>query len=68
VVEHPTHNLKIQGLNPAAGFGRDKKKRKIAMPSSTVVAHLTHNPKFQGLNPATGMVGEKIKKYSVVSQ
>ncbi len=61
VVEHPTLNLKIHGLNPGAGFGRDKKKRKIAMPSSTVVAHPTHNPKFQGMNPATGTEREKNK-------
>ncbi len=64
VVEHLTPDPKIQSLSSATGFGRDKKKRKIAMPSSTVVEHPTPNPKFQGMNPATGT--EREKKYSAV--
>jgi hypothetical protein len=39
VVQHSTHNPKIEGLTTAYG---------------TVVEHLTHIPKVQGLNLETG--------------
>ncbi len=48
MVEHSTHDLQVDGSNPAAGTSS----------GSTVAGHLTHDPEIKGLStPAPAATG-----------
>jgi hypothetical protein len=67
VVEHLTHNPKVNGSNPSTGTGKQKKAKNVIElkwlgPISTMVKYLTHNPKSNGSKPTTGTRREKLPR------
>jgi hypothetical protein len=58
VVEHLTHNPKIDGSNPTTGTRRENMVSKSR--NYKVVKKSTHDPNNKGLNPTTGTKRENM--------
>ncbi len=65
MVENPTHNYKIKGLNPNKMAKCDVGIGVGSGQVVTVVEHPTHNCKIKGLNPTTDTRRDKMVKHEV---